>query len=458
MCLLISKPKMENKQLWDSVLAEVELTISRANFSTWFKNTKIIKQENGIVSIGLPNEFVKEWLYSKYDKFILKTLRNISEGIRGVEYIIITPAMKEKWQETSPVRVGQSFAQELPLSDLYINKDDNLNPRYTFDTLVIGSFNELAYAASQAVVKHPGQTYNPLFIHGGVGLGKTHIAQAVGNKIKEEKTGKKVYYITSEKFSMDYINSVQNNRVNDFKEKYRKYDVFIMDDIQFLSGKEKTQEELFHLFNILYENNKQIIFSSDRHPNHIHGLEDRLKSRFGAGMIVDITTPEYESRMAIIRRRIQSSNFSLNDESIMFIANSLECSIRELEGIINSVICQSRLKNRELTQTEIKLLIKNNIIPKKTASIKDVIRTVSEFYHIDEVNIYEKTRRKEIVKPRQIAMYILREDFQISYPTIGEKFGGRDHTTVIHSCDKIKDSIKEDMVLVEELLQIRALL
>jgi chromosomal replication initiator protein len=449
---------MENKQLWDSVLAEVELTISRANFSTWFKNTKIIKQENGIVSIGLPNEFVKEWLYSKYDKFILKTLRNISEGIRGVEYIIITPAMKEKWQETSPVRVGQSFAQELPLSDLYINKDDNLNPRYTFDTLVIGSFNELAYAASQAVVKHPGQTYNPLFIHGGVGLGKTHIAQAVGNKIKEEKTGKKVYYITSEKFSMDYINSVQNNRVNDFKEKYRKYDVFIMDDIQFLSGKEKTQEELFHLFNILYENNKQIIFSSDRHPNHIHGLEDRLKSRFGAGMIVDITTPEYESRMAIIRRRIQSSNFSLNDESIMFIANSLECSIRELEGIINSVICQSRLKNRELTQTEIKLLIKNNIIPKKTASIKDVIRTVSEFYHIDEVNIYEKTRRKEIVKPRQIAMYILREDFQISYPTIGEKFGGRDHTTVIHSCDKIKDSIKEDMVLVEELLQIRALL
>jgi chromosomal replication initiator protein len=449
---------MENKQLWDSVLAEVELTISRANFSTWFKNTKIIKQENGIVSIGLPNEFVKEWLFSKYDKFILKTLRNISEGIRGIEYVIITPAMKEKGQESSPVRIGQPFAQELPLGDLYINKEDNLNPRYTFDTLVIGSFNELAYAASQAVVKHPGQTYNPLFIHGGVGLGKTHIAQAVGNKIKEEKSGKKVYYITSEKFSMDYINSVQNNRVNDFKEKYRKYDVFIMDDIQFLSGKEKTQEELFHLFNILYENNKQIIFSSDRHPNHIHGLEDRLKSRFGAGMIVDIMTPEYESRMAIIRRRIQSSNFSLNDESIMFIANSLECSIRELEGIINSVICQARLKNRELSQTEIKLLIKNNIIPKKTASIKDVIRIVSEFYHIDEANIYEKTRRKEIVKPRQIAMYILREDFQVSYPTIGEKFGGRDHTTVIHSCDKIKDSIKEDEVLVEELLQIRALL
>jgi chromosomal replication initiator protein len=449
---------MDNKQLWDSVLAEVELTVSRANFSTWFKNTKIIKQEGGIVYVGIPNEFVREWLYSKYDKFILKTLRNISENVRGVEYVIVTQSMKEKGQEASSARPQQPYAQELPLNDLYINKEDNLNPRYTFDTLVIGSFNELAYAASQAVVKHPGHTYNPLFIHGGVGLGKTHIAQAVGNKIKEEKTGKKVYYITSEKFSMDYINSVQNNRVNDFKEKYRKYDVFIMDDIQFLSGKEKTQEELFHLFNILYENNKQIIFSSDRHPNHIHGLEDRLKSRFGAGMIVDILTPEYESRMAIIRRKIQSNSFSLNDETITYIAQSLECSIRELEGIINSVICQARLKNRELNQNEIKLLIKNNIIPKKTASIKDVIRIVSEFYHIDEAAIYEKTRRKEIVKPRQIAMYLLREDFTVSYPTIGEKFGGRDHTTVIHSCDKIKDSIKGDEVLVEELSQIRALL
>ena len=449
---------MDNKQLWDSVLAEVELTISRANFSTWFKNTKIIKQEGGVVYVGLPNEFVKEWLYSKYDKFILKTLRNISEGVRGIEYLIITPSTKETQQETLPSRTQQPYAQELPLGDLYINREDNLNPRYTFDTLVIGSFNELAYAASQGVIKHPGQTYNPLFLHGGVGLGKTHIAQAIGNKLKEEKIGKKIYYITSEKFSIDYINSVQNNRVNDFKEKYRKYDVFIMDDIQFLSGKEKTQEELFHLFNILYENNKQIIFSSDRHPNYIHGLGDRLKSRFGAGMIVEIQTPEYESRMAIIQRKIQSSNFSLNNESIMFIAESLECSIRELEGIVNSIICQARLKNRELTQNEIKLLIKNNIIPKKTASIKDVIRIVSEFYHIDETAIYEKTRRKEIVKPRQIAMYLLREDFSVSYPTIGEKFGGRDHTTVIHSCDKIKGSIKEDNVLMEELSQIRALL
>ncbi|MFA5830296.1 MAG: chromosomal replication initiator protein DnaA [Candidatus Paceibacterota bacterium] len=449
---------MENKQLWDSVLVEVELDVSRANFSTWFKNTRIIKQENGIVYIGVPNEFVKEWLFSKYDKFLLKTLRNISENIRGIEYTITAMSAKETEREIPVVRGGASYAQELPLVDLYINKEDNLNPRYTFDTLVIGSFNELAYAASQAVVKRPGQAYNPLFIHGGTGLGKTHITQAIGNSIKETRGGKKVYYITSEKFSMDYVNSVQNNRVNDFKERYRKYDVFIMDDIQFLSGKEKTQEELFHLFNTLYENNKQIIFSSDKHPNYIHGLESRLKSRFGAGMIVDITAPEYESRIAIIRRKIQSSNFSMNEDCVTFIAESLDCSIRELEGVINSIICQSRLKNRDLLLNELKLLVKNNIIPKKTASIKDVIRIVSEFYNIEEAAIYEKTRRKEIVKPRQIAMYILREDFNISYPTIGEKFGGRDHTTVIHSCDKIKENIRDDSVLMGEIEQIRSLL
>jgi len=449
---------MENKQLWDSVLAEVELDVSRANFSTWFKYTRIIKQENGIAYIGVPNEFVKEWLYSKYDKFLLKMLRNISENIRGVEYVIIAGAPKDDPKEVPVLQGNTSYAQELPLTDLYINKEDNLNPRYTFETLVIGSFNELAYAAAQAVVKRPGQAYNPLFIHGGTGLGKTHMTQAIGNSIKETKNGKKVYYITSEKFSQDYINSVQNNRVNDFKERYRKYDVFIMDDIQFLSGKEKTQEELFHLFNTLYENNKQIIFSSDKHPNYIHGLESRLKSRFGAGMIVDITAPEYESRIAIIQRKAQSSSFTMEENCVFFIAETLECSIRELEGIINSIICQSRLKNRELLLNELKLLIKNNIIPKKTASVKEVIKTVSDFYNIEESTIYEKTRRKEIVKPRQIAMFILREDFSISFPTIGEKFGGRDHTTVIHSCEKIKENIKDDPNLIREIEQIRALL
>jgi len=449
---------MDNKQLWDSVLVEIETGVSKANFSTWFKNTRIVKQDGGTVVVGVPNEFVKEWLSSKYDRLLLKTLRDISEGVRGIEYAVVSLSSKGTEKPVLPTNNQSTYAPELPLNDLYINREDNLNPRYTFENMVIGSFNELAHAASQAVTKHPGHAYNPLFIHGGTGLGKTHIAQAIGNHIKNSKTGKKIYYITSEKFAIDYINSINDRRMNEFKEKYRKYDVFIMDDIQFLAGKDKSQEELFHLFNALYENNKQIIFTSDKHPNYIHGLEERLKSRFGAGMIVDIITPEYESRMAIIRHKLNSSNFSLGNEIVSFIAESIECSVREMEGVINSIICQSRFKNRELSLNEIKLLIKNNIIPKKTASIKDVIRVVSEFYNIEESNLFEKTRKKEIVKPRQIAMYILREDFNVSYPTIGEKFGGRDHTTVIHSCDKVKNSIKTNAALTDELEQIRALL
>lgn len=448
---------MDNKQLWDSVLGEIELTVSKANFSTWFKNTHIAKQESGIVYIGVPNEFVKEWLSSKYRTFLLKSLRDRSESVRGIEYIISTKSQRE---DAPGIPQHQKISQtpELPLHDLYINREDNLNPRYTFDNLIIGPFNELAFAASQAVAKKPGVVYNPLFIHGSTGLGKTHITQAIGNYLKAEKTGRKIYYITSEKFTMDYVNSLQNNRVNEFKERYRKYDVLIMDDIQFISKKDKTQEELFHLFNTLYENNKQIIFSSDRHPNYIPELESRLKTRFGAGMIVDITIPEYESRVAIIRHKLRSGNFILNDDQISFIAESLDCSIREMEGILNSIVCQSRLKNKDIGLNEIKTLIKNNTLPKKTASVKDVIRVVSDFYNIEESSLFEKTRRKEVVKPRQIAMYILREDFNISYPTIGEKFGGRDHTTVIHSCEKVKNDVKQDAVLTEELGQIRAML
>jgi chromosomal replication initiator protein len=447
----------ENKQLWDSVLSEIELTVSRANFSTWFKNTHIAKQENGIVFVGVQNEFVKEWLVSKNNKFILKLLRDRSESVRGVEYIIATKNTKEE-HILSERNKKPAQTQELPLHDLYINRDDNLNPRYTFENLIIGPFNELAFAASQAVAKNPGVAYNPLFIHGNTGLGKTHITQAIGNHIKTEKPSKKVYYITSEKFAMDYVSSLQSNRVNEFKERYRKYDVFIMDDIQFMTGKDKTQEELFHLFNTLYENNKQIIFSSDKHPNYIVGLEGRLKTRFGAGMIVDITPPEYESRVAIIRHKFRISDFTMSDENISFVASSLDCSVREMEGILNSIICQSRLKNKELGLTDLKALIKNNVSPKKNVSVKDVIRTVSGFYNVEEAVLFEKTRRKEVVKPRQVAMYILREHFNFSYPTIGEKFGGRDHTTVMHSCDKVKSDIKENIVFAEEIEQIRGML
>ncbi|MEK9185308.1 MAG: chromosomal replication initiator protein DnaA [Patescibacteria group bacterium] len=346
----------------------------------------------------------------------------------------------------------------MPLSDYYINKDDNLNPRYTFESFVVGPFNELANAAAQAVIKNLGLAYNPFFVYGSTGHGKTHLIQAVGNFVKSHHPSKKVFYMTSEKFAVDFVNSLQANKVNVFKEKYRKYDMLIMDDIQFFTGKPKVQEELFHLFNTFYDNNRQIIFSADKHPNLISDIEARLKSRFGAGMIVDIPEPDYESRISIIRSKFMSNGFMPSPESINFLAKEVAGNIRDIEGIINSIVVQTELKKREVNINEIKELIKNNVKQKKTLSYKEVVKIVSEFYKIDEESIYEKTRRKEVIKPRQIIMYILREDFSISYPSIGEKMGGRDHTTVIHSCEKIKKDIKLDDVLLGEIQQIRTMI
>ncbi len=345
------------------------------------------------------------------------------------------------------------------MSNLYIDKSNNLNPRYTFDSFIIGPFNDLAHAASQGVLKNPGVAYNPFFIHGNTGVGKTHLIQAIGNYIKKHGgDDKKIFYVTSEKFSVDYIKSLQNNTINAFKEKYRKYDVLIMDDIQFLSNKEKTQEELFHLFNTLYDNNKQIIFSSDKHPNFIPGLEDRLKSRFSAGMIVDISQPDYESRLAILKNKAESMSVFPQNEVLEYLASSLNVNIRELEGVLNTVMCHMQLKNKPLSINDVKNLIKNNTQPRKIISVKEVVKTIAGFYNIEDSSIYEKTRRKEVVKPRQIAMYILREDFNMSYPTIGQKIGDRDHTTVMHSCEKIKSEMKSDNLLAQEVDQIRVIL
>jgi chromosomal replication initiator protein len=441
-------------KLWESVLGEIELNVSKANFTMWFKDTHIHKIDDNIVFISVPNVFVKDWLYNKFHKFILKCLRSHAD-IRGIEYVVAKDEPKKRDLEPQKI-ISSNSTSELPLSDYYINKDDNLNPRYTFESFVVGPFNELAHAASQAVIKKPGITYNPLFLYGDTGRGKTHLIQAIGNYLKTT-TSKKIYYVTSEKFSQDYINSLQNNKVNNFKEKYRRYDVLIMDDIQFFSNKEKTQEELFHLFNNLYDDNKQIIFSSDKHPNYIQNLEERLKSRFSAGMIIDIPHPDQESRAAILRAKAKMQNFDLNPEIIEYLASTIDGNIREIEGVLNSVIMQSQLKGRELNLNDIKNLIKNNAKPKKAVSVKDIIKTIADFYNIDESSIYEKTRRKEVVRPRQLIMYILREEFDVSYPSIGQKLGGRDHTTVIHSCEKIKNELKTNHILAQELKQIRSM-
>jgi len=445
---------MDYKKLWQSVLVEIELGISSANFNTWFKDTRIVKEDGGVVVLSVPNAFVKEWLLTKYHNTILRSLRGLEGSIHAVEYVV----NKEEARKREDRPNESSITRELPLPETAVNKDDNLNPRYTFETFIIGPFNELAHAAAQAVIKKPGIMYNPLFIHGSTGHGKTHLIQAIGNHIKTVSPGKKVYYMTSEQFGQDCMNALQNQKMNVFKEKYRKYDVLIVDDIQFFSEKQKFQEELFHLFNTLYDNNRQIIFSSDKHPYFIPGLEERLKSRLSAGMTVDIPAPDKESRIAIITAKAAQQNITLSQEVVDYLAHTINGNIRDLEGAINTLLCHTQLKNKPISMMDVRNYIKNNIKPKKNIAVKDVVRIVSDFYNIKEESIYEKTRHKEVIRPRQIIMYILREDFNISYPSIGQKLGGRDHTTVIHSCEKIKIDIKEDQTLLEEVGQIRNLL
>ncbi|MBX4200102.1 chromosomal replication initiator protein DnaA [Candidatus Parcubacteria bacterium] len=443
------------KELWHSVLVEIELAISRANFTTWFKDTHIVKEEGGTVVLSVPNAFAKEWLMERYHTMILKALRGVESSVHAIEYVV----NKEETRRREERALGDALGmRELPLQEPQINKEDGLNPRYTFETFIIGPFNELAHAAAQAVIKKPGIMYNPLFIYGSTGHGKTHLIQAIGNFVKNTSPGKKVFYMTSEKFGQDCMNALQTQKMSVFKEKYRKYDVLIMDDIQFFSEKQKFQEELFHLFNTLYDNNKQIIFSSDKHPHFIPGLEDRLKSRFAAGMIVDIPPPDQESRIAILMNKSRTQDLNLSPEIIEYLAHSISGNIRDLEGVVNTLAVHAQLKGREITLSDARNFIKNNAKPKKSVAIKDIVKIISDFYSIEEESIYEKTRRKEVIKPRQIIMYILREDFNISYPSIGQKLGGRDHTTVIHSCEKIKGDLKEDQSLSQEINQIRNLL
>ena len=444
------------RELWEYVLTQIELSISPANFNTWFRNSFIVKiDEDGVLYVGVPSQFFKDWYLKKFHTLLLKIVRDISYEFRNIEYLIVKDERRKVQKEIKNTRGG---ALELPLDEFYINKSDNLNPRYTFDTFVIGSFNNLAYAAAQAVLSRPGITYNPLFIYGDTGRGKTHLIQAIGNQYKKQYQGRKVFYLTSEKFTIDYTDSVQAGTANRFKDKYRQYDLLIMDDVQFLSKKLKTEEELFHLFNTLHDTNKQIVFSSDRAPIAIPDIAERLKGRLASGMTIDIGEPDPESRMAIVRKKAATQGVMLSNEVVEYVATSMSGSIRELEGMVNNIICHAQVKGFAPDIAEVRQSLRSFTRPQKNISVKNVVDKVAAFYGIDEESIYEKTRRREVVRPRQVIMYILREDFSISYPTIGTKLGGRDHTTVIHSCEKIKREIIVDNELVKEIQNIRTLL
>lgn len=444
------------EKLWGEVLNEVELLVSRANFVTWFQKTSIKENKGGVVFINVPNSFTKEWLKNKYEKFIIKILRNIEPSIRAVDYVIysrpIIDHSKNKKQKT--IEIEKEISQ-MEFKDFYPTKD-SLNSRYIFSNFVVGSFNELAHAAAMAVIKNPGATYNPLFIYGGVGLGKTHLLQATGNKIKEAFPNLKTKYTTTEKFANELVLSIQNNTTYEFKENYKKHDLLIIDDVQFIAGKNKSQEELFHIFNTLYENGRQIIFSSDRAPKSIPGIEERLRSRFEGGMMADISEPEFEARMAILKIKTQEKNLEISNEAAEYIASVLKTNIREIEGVINMLSAQTKLLGKSLSIQEIKDLFNKNILySKKKITFNKIIKTVADFYEIEEQYLFEKTRKKEYVLPRQIAMFLLREDFNGSYPYIGQKFGGRDHTTVIHAYEKVSGCLKKDQRLKNDIQKIR---
>lgn len=464
---------LPENELWKTALGEIELAVSGVNFNTWFKNTILKRKDDGSIVIYAPNIFNREWLENKYHPIILSALQRIDSEISDITYevtlasnfggsttgttVLLTKRPNQPAQ-TEPNTNPTSSEQNQPVQSEKEEFDyvSNLNCRYTFDSFVIGANNELAYAACQAVVKKPGSTYNPLFLYGGVGLGKTHLLQATGNAIMHNH-GKKVMYLTSEKFTHELITSISNRSTHNFKSKYRGIDVLIVDDIQFIAGKEKTQDEFFHTFNELYSLNKQIIISSDRPPKAIPTLEDRLRSRFEGGMIADIVMPDMETRVAILEKKCEQKGVKIVRDVLQYIATHVANNIRELEGALNRVLAINQLNGTTITMETAKSILSSMIEPTKRKAVHTdkIVEAVCGYYNIIHSEIFSKSRRKEIVRPRQVAMYILRKDNGSSFPTIGSSFGGRDHTTAMHACEKIEEDLETDEVLRQDLTLIR---
>jgi chromosomal replication initiator protein len=441
---------MDKEQLWQAVLSQIQLNISQANFATWFNNTRIESIEEEGVTISVPNSFAKEWLEQKYHKDILKILYSLDSDIKNVNYVVIPISITKKVIKKEEKK-SDTLAEQLGFSELDVDKETNLNPKYTFDNFITGPFNEMAYAASMAIIEEPGKNYNPLFIYGGVGLGKTHLIQATGNKIKEKFPDKKIKYIPAEKLISTIVNSIRNQNVEELKRKLREIDVLIVDDIQFIAGKDKTQEEFFHTFNSLYQKNKQIILSSDRHPNNIPAITERLKSRFEGGMIADINTPEFETRLAILKQKSEEKGISLPEDVLEFVANNIQKNIRELESALNRLVIYKKANNTPSLE-DTKKLLKNIISPvSKVTSHKKITDAIISFYDIQGGNMFTTSRKKEFSKPRQIAMYLMKKELKMSYSEIGRKFGGKDHTTVIHACQLIEKLDQEDEQIHQEI-------
>lgn len=455
---------MNNEQLWQSVLGEIELNLSRANFTTWFKNTFISSFEEDKVVICVPNTFTKAWLEKKYHQKISAALENISnQKISQIFY-------KVENKKTNPTNnLFVRAAENLITEEIGVEKAKRLEPsvpvnrfglnlRYVFDNYIVGKGNELAHAACQAVAANPGKAYNPLFIYGGVGLGKTHLLQAIGHAVSKKTDN--VMYVSCEKFTNDYVYSIKTGQAKTFKEKYRNVDLLLIDDIQFMGGKDGTQEEFFHTFNELHQSDKQIVLTSDRPPRSIPALEKRLLSRFEWGMIADVTQPDIETRVAILDSKCKEKNYNLEGEILYYIANNIQNNIRELEGALNRLIAFHEFNNTKPTIDTTKSILSSLIdnTRNKAVSAKNILDLVASFFNINNKDLLGKSRKKELVYPRQISMYLLRQEVGFSYPTIGNELGGRDHTTAMHAFNKIKgeiennDKIKQDIESIKQSL------
>jgi len=472
---------MNTHELWQAVLGELELSLSKANFTTWFKNTFISSLEGERVVISVPNTFTKAWLEKKYNPSILKSLQNVSSlPVKEIVYKVdVRPPVKQTvgqgganayqpipqqvpqpGYQSAPPSVGSGMGSGVPSQTgtaMQGSHDGKINPKYTFDAFIVGKGSELAHAAAVAVAENPGSKYNPLFIYGGVGLGKSHFVQGIGNAVKARQQDAKILYVTCERFTNDFIHAVKSGRGKDFKDTYRNVDVLLIDDIQFLTGKDGTQEEFFHTFNALHQANKQVVLTSDRPPKQIPALEQRLISRFEWGMMADISSPDYETRIAILETKCRERNYDLDPQIISFIADTVQSNVRELEGALNKIIAYHQFKNSRPTLEGSQQLLSSfgPAQQQRNVTPKNLIQTVASYFDVTVADMLGRCREKRLAFPRQIIMYLMREELRSSYPTIGNELGGRDHTTAMHAYDKIRRELENNSKLQSDLEQIK---
>jgi len=454
---------MNGKQIWQAVLGELQIQMSRPDYETWLKDTTILSHEDGAFVVGVPTPFAKEWLENRLSSLIRRTLTRILGYSIEVRFVVHQKSLLGSPQEGA-VSLARAVATAIaqspsPAPSGLISPprpDAGLNPRYSFDNYVVGGSNRLAHAACIAIVRAPAQAYNPLFLYGGVGLGKTHLLHAIGHAARQKAMA--VLYVSSEKFTNEMINCIREQRMEDFRNKYRSLDLLMVDDIQFLAGKEGTQEEFFHTFNTLHEAGKQIVVSSDRPPKAILAMEDRLRSRLEWGLIADIQPPDLETRMAILQAKASSQSLSIPPEVTQFIAQRVQSNIRELEGSLNRVVAYADFTQTPLTIDVAMTALNDVLLHQRKASPSQVVEAVCQHYQLAASALKGKQRDKEIVLPRQVAMYLLRVETSASLPQIGEELGGRDHSTILHGYSKIANGMSQDSRLRQDVLSIQELL